>query len=949
MMNRRTGALATLVALLLGLAPAGSALSQPAEGGDEPTPPTDEWSIVPTPNAGASHTSNAFAAVECVASSDCWAVGSYLTDTGYRSLTARWDGTAWDLVPSPNVPGARYTVLSGLTCVSFSECWAVGFSATGLSAATYRTLVLRWDGTSWGIVPSPNGTPDSTNQLSGVACASPSDCWAVGYHQPSVGSFIRNLVLHWDGASWSVVPSPNADLDLHNSLAAVTCVGGSDCWAVGSSSAGSSGTSVTMRWDGDGWAIVPAPRVEDAKTQPLSGVTCVSSSDCWAVGLFLPDNEANENPNPPNWLTLTMHWDGASWAIVESPNGSPTLRNGLSAVTCVSSTDCVAAGFTQEEATIGAPGSGSLMLAWDGTSWEVVPTPAGIPQSNFRSVTCVSPSDCWVVGGYSPGQSPQSLAERWDGTAWSVVPSPNHGAPRNNVLSGVACVSATDCWAAGWFDDEGVDQTLVLRWDGRWWRTEASPNVGPSRDNVLSGVTCVSTSDCWAVGHHEAGVARPLILRWDGAAWRRLDPPAILAANSRLTGVTCSSSTRCWAVGHAEDAQGVRPLILRWDGTVWELDSPAGLSGRLAGVACASSAHCWAVGTAGAVGSEQALVLRLDGTTWSMVPSPGDAEPTVLNAVACSSPSDCWAVGRVGGTGAERALLLRWDGSVWQTAPSPTTTAASLNAVACVSTSVCRAVGTGGPAGAERTLILRWDGSEWSAAPSPNTVPGQANILEGIACATPSDCRAVGSHRIGSVTQTLSLSTSERPDVSVRLTYHGPTSVVRGADVTLSARLNTGSGEPLAGRPVRFSLAGAASEAVTDHHGVARVGLSVDRSYGTHELVVSFGGDPESGLDPGQRTIPFTVRWGYRFVDGTREVRVNTITGELQFVAPGDVTEAKPDPGMSSQTLPSGETLISIDYSDEDLTVVGEFIPERGAFAATVSTENGPYVLAGVP
>jgi hypothetical protein len=44
-----------------------------------------------------------------------------------------------------------------------------------------HTLILRWDGTRWSQVPSPNLS--SYNYLLGVDAVSPADAWAVGYKQ----------------------------------------------------------------------------------------------------------------------------------------------------------------------------------------------------------------------------------------------------------------------------------------------------------------------------------------------------------------------------------------------------------------------------------------------------------------------------------------------------------------------------------------------------------------------------------------------------------------------------------------------------------------------------------------------------------------------------------------------------------------------------------------------
>src|SRR5438874_6587317 len=114
------------------------------------------------------------------------------------------------------------------------------------------------------------------------------------------------------------------------------------------------------------------------------------------------------------------------------------------------------------------------------------------------------------------------------GLAWSIVTSPNTSATHENVLSGVTCTSASDCWAVGYvytgfFPPQGA-QTLVEHWNGAAWSIVRSPNTSATQDNYLSGVTCTSASDCWAVGDSfftnrggdsYSGIADG----WDRATW----------------------------------------------------------------------------------------------------------------------------------------------------------------------------------------------------------------------------------------------------------------------------------------------------------------------------------------------------------------------------------------------------------------------------------------------
>ena len=41
----------------------------------------------------------------------------------------------------------------------------------------YQTLVDRWNGTSWALVPSANTSVTKSNYPFGVACTSASNCW----------------------------------------------------------------------------------------------------------------------------------------------------------------------------------------------------------------------------------------------------------------------------------------------------------------------------------------------------------------------------------------------------------------------------------------------------------------------------------------------------------------------------------------------------------------------------------------------------------------------------------------------------------------------------------------------------------------------------------------------------------------------------------------------------
>ncbi len=83
-----------------------------------------------------------------------------------------------------------------------------------LRTSIAQTLIEHWNGTRWNIFPSPNiGGVKNTNQLAGVAAISSNDVWVVGvFYDSSICD--RNplcspdvLIEHWNGRSWSSIPS----------------------------------------------------------------------------------------------------------------------------------------------------------------------------------------------------------------------------------------------------------------------------------------------------------------------------------------------------------------------------------------------------------------------------------------------------------------------------------------------------------------------------------------------------------------------------------------------------------------------------------------------------------------------------------------------------------------------------------------------------------------------
>jgi Dockerin type I domain len=346
----------------------------------------------------------------------------------------------WSIIVSPKISSSQ--TLLGVTCVSESDCWAVGSYWPDLKGLT---LIEHWDGTSWAIVPSPN-IGVLANVLNTVACASASECWAIGSYADNYSHPFPILMEHWDGFSWSIVSSPTSPGELHG----IACASPSECWAVGVQVRYPAGQGLIERWDGTAWAIVTSP--ETAPGQ-LDAVTCASESECWAVGHYYPTSGL-PGPQPLTFAqTLIEHWDGTSWSIVSSPNTDSRQSNALVSVTCASGSDCWAVGTAAH----------MLTEHWNGNSWSIVASPIVTETGvDFAyGVTCASASDCWMVGYTYTFPMSQTVIEHWDGRSWSIVPSPNPSATLN-LPFGVTCASASECWTVGVYDDNALNGGALI-------------------------------------------------------------------------------------------------------------------------------------------------------------------------------------------------------------------------------------------------------------------------------------------------------------------------------------------------------------------------------------------------------------------------------------------------------------------------------------------------------
>ncbi len=645
--------------------------------------------------------------VYMLSANEGWAVGDFAPTSdpsgGAQAFPVilHYDGTTWNLVPTPKNPTEVSAIPAGytLTSVSFgppenpingNDGWAVGFGFEGVAGPCGVPLscgvALHWDGVTWreemsGLAGSIAGSLES------VFMVSPTDVWAVGF---DVGG-VNGEFWHWTGVpglggSWSfqgtAVGAP---------LVSVFMVSSTEGWAVGASGA-------IYHYFGGAWTAFSSP-----VTPFLRSIFMTSATDGWAVG---------------NSGTILRYASG-TWSGPVSPG---TTTSDLLSLFMVSSTE----GW--------AIGRAGAILHYSGGSWGALPinqVPTLPPSDfDFRSVFFKTASDGWGVGT-------SGAILHFDGSNWGTVTSPTQTS-LSSISFGppLSPVNPNDAWAVGVATSSlpippSVTEPTIIHWNGFMWTKGIA--IGTSND--LFSVFMVSSGDVWTVGGGAAPTAIctvtpcPEILHFTGGSWSSLTPPP---GSYILFSIFMVSSSEGWAVGCSGVGAGCLSTPTTGAGIILHYTVSAGVQSwgifpagpsalpPLTSVFMSSPNEGWAVGN-GATLLHYTVSAGVG--TWNLVTVGGLSPAANLNSVFMLSPISGWVVGGFQGplpapTG---PIIIHWEGTHWTQVSTPTipggplTTPPTLRSIYCTTPLDCWAVG------AEQLVapqilatIFHWDGVAWT-------------------------------------------------------------------------------------------------------------------------------------------------------------------------------------------------------------------------------------------
>ena len=341
-----------------------------------------------------------------------WAGGmSHDQADAEQALMERWNGTRWNLVPSPDPAGSAgdNEIIGIATVPGAARAWTVG---TYFDGTNWQPLIEHWNGTRWRRVTSPDpGGNSGRNILTAVAVTSRSQAWAVGQSsRPGLASL--TMIFRWNGTSWKRVASPNPGGADGNQLFSVASVSAAGAWAVGDYFSGTTEKTLIEHWNGRSWQHVASPNPGGADGSALVGVAALSPSSAWAVGEFGHGTAER---------TLIEHWNGHIWKQVASPDPAGLAGfNTLTAVAPVSRTDAWAVGYFEK-----GTANRTLVEHWNGKRWSQVASPDPALGGRFYALAVVSRSRIWAVGESFGTTEQKSLIAVWNGTTWRQVASPS--------------------------------------------------------------------------------------------------------------------------------------------------------------------------------------------------------------------------------------------------------------------------------------------------------------------------------------------------------------------------------------------------------------------------------------------------------------------------------------------------------------------------------------------
>ena len=441
----------------------------------------------------------------------------------------------------------------------------------------------------------------------------------------------------WQSASEFTQLPANASTSVHDAeLYAIACPSAGNCAAGGYYADANAYSQAMVATESAGtWApaselTLPTGARATNPDAEVSSIACPSAGNCAAGGYYTDSSAYGQG--------MVASESAGAWAPASKltlPGDADTsFQNAeVRSIACPSAGNCVAAGLylvslsPEDYQAMVASESGGV---WAPASTLTLPANADTSTQNvtLESIVCPSAGNCVTSGdyednsGYDQAMVATESAGTWGQASEITLPANAHTGYQNAGLYSIACPSAGNCTAAGYYvDSNNNSQAMVASESAGVW-AQASELTLPanayttSQNASLYSIACPSIGNCVVGGDYRVSVSpsgfEAMVATESAGTWGQaseLTLPANAATSgedAELDSIACPSAGYCAADGYYKDSGGnYQPMVVA---SVASLAlSTAGLPPAVIGVPYSvqlaasggAGSYSWSLGTGG--------------------------------------------------------------------------------------------------------------------------------------------------------------------------------------------------------------------------------------------------------------------------------------------------------------------------------------------------------------
>ena len=355
------------------------ALGMPAASASTVSPlPSPGWRALPLPDLGGGLND-----LSALGPSSAWAVGAEIPTND--AILLHWNGRAWSSGPTTGIPAG--VTLQGVDARSNRDILVSGFDTN-----SQNNVVYRFNGSTWTSLPRPSAADPGLAPYS-ASFGPGGQIWAEGWIS-GLPAFFKLTA-----AGWKTYPT---GVTARSFLRQPLFVTPDDAWSIGITNVGTPAFSpLLLHFDGKSWSQVPTPPLPPAAVSAtLSGIVVAPGGRLWLSGNWQPCPFFSSCANTP----FVVRGRPGNWKSVPLPSGVTTIA-GLSPDR---------AGRPQWMTATTSDSSSSFYLHFSGGAWTLVPgvTIAGQFSPRMTVVHIPGTNATWAVGSARDGPLISSVVPR---------------------------------------------------------------------------------------------------------------------------------------------------------------------------------------------------------------------------------------------------------------------------------------------------------------------------------------------------------------------------------------------------------------------------------------------------------------------------------------------------------------------------------------------------------